>query len=502
MPSPAPYVLAIDLGTSGVKVAVIAADGLVQAAATEPLATTLFPDGGAEQDADAWWAAIGRAARAATAAAGVPIGVVAVTAQYMSAVAIDAHGVPLAPVIMWTDRRGERLHPLHENYDVWGRWLDVHGLIPLDNDDVGHIAVLRDRYPGHAQGLAAYVEPADALTARLVGRVTATPTTAFPLMCTDNRDWAAVDYDDELVALCGLDRSVLPALVRPDQPLGPVTDAAAQHLGVRPGVPVMPATVDSITSAIGCGAIDASRAAFVIGTTSVVATHIDTKQADLGHGITSMPSPLPGRYFVMAENGMGGKALDLFVHQLVYADDAFGTGLAPADAFERAEAAASTVAPGSDGVLFLPWLVGSIAPAPDDDVRGGFIGVGLGTTRAHLARAVYEGVALNAAWLLAPFSEFSGNAYGEITLGGGGARSDLWAQIVADACNITVHQLDDPQHTNARGAALLALVQTGALDLADVAGLLRVRRSYEPQHPEAYAPALERLAAAHANLPR
>jgi xylulokinase len=500
--SVAPYVLAIDLGTSGVKVAVVDPAGVVLAGATEPFATTMSADGGAEQDAEHWWDAIGRCARAASGKAGVVVGVVAVTSQYMSVVAVDAQGLPLAPVIMWTDRRGEALHPLYENYDVWERWLDVHGLIPLANDDVAHIAVLRARYPQHVEGLGAYVEPADAITARLVGRVSATPSTAFPLMCTDNRIWNAVDYDDEMLALCALDRSVMPTLVSPHEPLGPLTSAAAEHLGVGADAIVMPATVDSITSAIGCGALDAARAAFVVGTTSVVATHIGDKRADLGHGITSMPSPLTDHYFVMAENGMGGKALDLFVHQLVYPDDAFGTVPLPTDAFQRAEAAAASVAPGSAGVLFLPWLVGSIAPAPDDDVRGGFIGVGLGTTRSHFARAVYEGVALNAAWLLGPFGEFAGSSYHEITFGGGGARSDLWAQVVADACDVTVHQLDDPQHTNARGAALLAQIQLGHLDAADIPALLRVRRSYEPQQHEVYAAMLQRFTAAHTALPR
>src|SRR5262249_45928255 len=128
MPPGAPYVLAIDLGTSGVKVAVVAPDGAVVTGASDPLATTFLPDGGAEQDAELWWAAIGRSAGAALGAAGpgAAPGVVAVTSQYMSVVAIDAAGRPLAPVIMWTDRRGGPVHPLGGNFDVWERWIDAH----------------------------------------------------------------------------------------------------------------------------------------------------------------------------------------------------------------------------------------------------------------------------------------------------------------------------------------------------------------------------------------
>src|SRR4051794_4233960 len=205
-----PYVLAIDLGTSGLKVAVVDERGAARAAAYESYVTVHTPGGGAEQDADAWWAALGRCAREAVAAAAVPITAIAVTTQYMSVVAVDAHGVPVAPVVMWTDRRGAALHPLVGRHDVWGTWLDVHGLIPLADDDIGHVMVLRTAYPEHMSRVAAYVEPADAIASRLVGRVVATPCTAFPLMCTDNRVWDDVHYDDELVALTGLDRTLFP----------------------------------------------------------------------------------------------------------------------------------------------------------------------------------------------------------------------------------------------------------------------------------------------------
>src|SRR5206468_512421 len=126
---------------------------------------------------------------------------------------------------------------------------------------------LRAAYPEHADRVAAYVEPADALTARLTGRVTASPCTAFPLMCTDNRVWDNVHYDGELVRLTGVDRSLLPPIVDANVPLGPVTQQAAEHLGVDANTPVLPATIDSITSAVGCGAVDASRVALVVGTT-------------------------------------------------------------------------------------------------------------------------------------------------------------------------------------------------------------------------------------------
>jgi xylulokinase len=263
---------------------------------------------------------------------------------------------------------------------------------------------------------------------------------------------------------------------------------------------VMPGTVDSITSAVGGGALDASRVALVIGTTSVMATHIGAKADDLEHGITSIPSPLSERYFVMAENGVGGRALEAWLHQVVFADDGFSVGPTPDDAFARSEAVAAAVPPGSGGVMYLPWLTGSLAPAPDDDMRGGFVGMGLSSTRAEMTRAVYEGVALNAAWLLDPFRAFTGVDYQEITFGGGGARSPLWGQILADALGITVHRLAEPQYTNARGTALLAFGVLGRSDPETVGSLLRTAETHgpDPDRRAEYARLRDSFAGFHA----
>ena len=129
MPSAAPYVLAIDLGTTGVKVAVVDAEARVRGAASESFRTHFTAEGAAEQDAEEWWRAIGRCSRAAVGAAGESdtIAAVAVTAQYMSVVAIDARGVPLAPVVMWMDTRGGPLHPLRDDGDAFGLWIERHG---------------------------------------------------------------------------------------------------------------------------------------------------------------------------------------------------------------------------------------------------------------------------------------------------------------------------------------------------------------------------------------
>ncbi len=490
------HVLAVDLGSTGIKVAVVDPDGVVLAGTGEVLPLLFTVDGGAEQDPEGWWDALGRCSRRAIATAGVngdEVGLVAVTSQYTSIVAVDDRGLPLGNVIMWMDRRGRRHHTAIADGATAERWREVHGAAPSGYDDLGHIAFIRACWPDVYERARAFVEPMDALAARLTGRVTSTQNTAFPLFSVDNRTWGATTYSDELLGLSGLDPSKLAELVPMGTPRGCITPSAATHLGIATSAIVADATIDSVTSAIGTGAVEGSRCGLIIGTTSVMATHVDSKRHDPAHGLTTAPSPVTDSWFLLAENGMGGKNLDVFVNQFVFADDGLS---APAgdDAFDRVLDLAATSPTGANGVLFLPWLLGSMAPRFDRRVRAGFLNIGLGTTRADLARAVLEGVGLNAAWLLPHFAELAHTCYGELSLGGGGAASPLWGQVVADATGVSVRRLESSRTTNAHGAALLALVQAGRATFADVPSMLRTAEVHHPE-PVAEARAARRLQA-------
>ena len=258
-------------------------------------------------------------------------------------------------------------------------------------------------------------------------------------------------------------------------------------------------SIDSVTSAVGSGATRSSSAGLVMGTTAVLATHLRAKRHDLAHGLSSAPSALPGSWFLMAENGIGGKALDVFANQMMHASY---------DAILNLAAGAPC---GANGVMFAPWLVGSMAPRFDSNQRGAFLNIGLGASRADMARAVLEGVAMNVAWLLPHFAALADQRYDTISFGGGGARSSLWAQIIADATGVSVRRLANPSATNAHGAALLALVEAGEYMPAELPDLLSIESVHEPDEAnhrllsdrlealvefhEATAPLYKRLAA-------
>jgi xylulokinase len=487
--------VAIDLGTGGPKVALVAVDGTTVAWSSLPVSTHFINGGGAEQDPNEMWAAIVGATRATLAAASPApsIVAVAVTSQYMSVVPIDSHGMPTGPCVLWMDTRGAEHNLSLLTDESFGLFVERHGLIPLPsgNDNVAHIHALRTFHPDAYQAAAAFVEPMDYVNARLTGRVGATQSTVFGQLVCDNRTWGLTDYDPELVAATRLDPDKLAPLLPMNAVVGEVTTMAAAELGIAAGTPVTTGTIDSITSAIGTGALTARDGSIIVGTTSVLVTHIDRQRCDLGAGILAVPSPLVGMYYVMAENGVGGRALEWAMRLFGYADD-----------YASATADAGTIEAGADGVQFAPWLLGSIAPQPSDEVRAAFSGLSLRHDRRHLVRAVMEGVAVNMAWLRPAVESFVGHDFPFLRFGGGGAQSDLWAQILADSLDRPVHQLEEPRATNARGAAFLAFSILGELSIDDVPSLLRTRSIREPDsvNRDRMNAALRRLVSLHGAL--
>jgi xylulokinase len=197
--------------------------------------------------------------------------------------------------------------------------------------------------------------------------------------------------------------------------------------------------------------------------------------------LATLPSPLPGRSLFWGELGNSGKVLDSYLNNLVYGKDEFDMAETPEDVYARADAIAGRIPPGSEGVLFLPWFNSSLSPSEDRFMRGGFLNLSHKTTRAHLTRAVYEGIAFNWKWLIGPSQKFTGRKFTYLRLGGGGAQSEVLAQIMADVMGLPMHCLADPRNANVLGAALLAFYQKGLMPLEDIPGKVKIAKAYEPR---------------------
>ncbi len=490
----ATYVLAVDLGTGGPKVAVVSATGRIAAHAFRPVGIVLTEDGGAEQSPGAWWDAIVGSARQALADSGVaPERVVGVgcTAQWSGTVAVDGVGQAIGPAISWMDSRGARAvrETVRGTLNVQGysasklaRWVRRTGGIPSlsGKDPVGHIHFLRTQRPEVYDAASVFLEPVDYLNLRLTGLPRASHDSITVHWVTDNRDIGAVAYDDSLIELAGLERAKLPDLVPTGSVVGGLAPDPAAELGLLPGTPVVAGTGDLHSAAVGSGAVANFEGHLYIGTSSWISCHVPFKKTDALTNIASIPSGIPGRYLVADEHETGGACLTWLLDNLLFPDDALGVA-APHDVFETLNRMADAVPPGSRGVLFTPWLNGERSPVDDHTIRGGFHNLSLSSDRADMVRAVFEGVALNSAWLLGAVEKFCKRRFGSLAFVGGGANSDLWSQMHADATGRTIRQIADPVLANVRGAGMLTHLTLGNVHLDDIPATVAVKATYEPE---------------------
>lgn len=478
------YALAIDLGTSGPKIALVRADGAIAAHTNRTVRTIEIPPDGVEQEPSEIWASIldgvrqvlGEAARPAQEIAGV-----LVSAHYFSLVPIDARGNATTNLIVWADRRGAKYSQaiIKDDLEALLKWIEVHGALPFGTDSLSHMLHVKNEDPDAYDRTHAFVEPVDFVNARLTGRVTANSCSAFALMLTDNRDLSKLEYDPELVAYSGIDPAKLPPLVPIDSIIGPVLPEIAAELGLAPGTPVFSGINDTQAVTMGTGTHLPNRGGLNVGTTIQVLARAEAKNTDGEYQIVSMPSPIPGEYLSMAEVGLGGKLVEHFLTKVIYASDTLGQHGVD-DQWARIDAAVREIPPGSGGLLFLPWLNGAQAPKQSETMRGGFLGVTLETTRAHMLRAILEGIAYHLRWMLPGAEAFSKQSFASLYFSGGGATSDAWSQIMADVTGRPILQLADARQANTRGAAFLVFRRMGVVTDADVDAFCPVKRRYEP----------------------
>jgi xylulokinase len=484
-------ILAIDLGTTNIKAAVVERDGSLLGIGRRTVPTIHTPDDGAEQDPELVWQSVLGAAEDALCA--LPdrsvVRGVACASQYSSIIPVGADARPVGHMVVWMDKRGgpDRLAKLpggkgmKPNPLQMLRWLQIHGIPPLPSgaDSLAHMRWIKLARPDVYARTVAFLEPMDYVTARFSGRLVTNMCSSFMFLLTDNRR-SRFGYHPTLVKWSGLDDEKLPEVVPVDQPVGRILPEIAEQLGLPGDTAVFPGINDTQAGGVGAYAFSGDHAGISIGTTAVCITHVDFKKTDIVNSLVSMPCPIPDRYFVMAEAGIGGGALEYFLERLVFATDEFGDhGLG--EKFAALERAIATIEPGSGGVLFLPWLTGSITPAEDGRVRGGFLNLSLTTTREHLARAVLEGVAFNLRWVQDRVARFSRREISRIKFYGGGALSSAWAQIFADVLQRPVEQLADPEYAVSRGVAILGFHQLGELALDEIASGVPIAATYEPR---------------------
>ncbi len=490
--APAPgerrLVLAVDLGTGGPKVGLVSFDGEIVWWEHVAVATTYAPGGSVTQDADDWWRLVVDATRRGVRAAGVAaeqVVAVCVTGQWASTVPVDAAGVPVGPCLMWMDTQGAR----HSRAVVGGplqgyhpralaTWVRHSGGVPSTSGDdpVGHMLHLGHDRPEIAGRARWYLEPVDYLSMRFTGVAAASHMSMTAAWLTDNRRLDLMEYDARLVRLAGVDADKLPPLVPSGSVIAPVRASVAAQLGISPAAQVVTGMPDLHGATVGSGCVLEHETHLSIGTTGWISCPLSEKKTDVLRQTTTVPGLGLGthRYLLANNQDSAGRCLQWF------RDNVFdGGGTGPAG-YARITEAAGTVPPGAGGVIFTPWLTGERSPVDDRSARAGFHNLSLTTSQAHLARAVLEGVAYNARWLLEAAEHFTGRRLDPLRIVGGGAQSELWCQIVADVCDRTVERVAEPLLNGLRGAAIAAGMALGAISPHEVRSLVRTDRTFRP----------------------
>ncbi|HSA99235.1 MAG TPA: FGGY-family carbohydrate kinase [Anaerolineales bacterium] len=492
--TPDKFILAIDLGTSGPKVALFSTQGEMIGSEFEETQLLLLPDGGAEQSPGEWWQAIEKAIRRLLGRSLVPndeIIAIAFTAQWSGTVPVDEAGNALSNAIIWMDSRGAPYiqqivnGPLKiQGYGLGKlfRWIQLTGGIPANagKDPIAHILYIKHVHPEIYERTHKFLEPVDYLGARLTGCMAASFDSITLHWLTDNRNIQDIGYAEQLVKLSGIDRTKLPDLKPANSILGTLRPEIAREWGVRADVQVVIGSPDIHSAAIGSGAVRDYETHLYIGTSSWLTCHVPFKKTDLLHNLAALPSAIPGRYVLTDEQECAGVCLQFLRDNILFHQDELTSGAKPDNVYQLFDQIAARVPAGSHKVIFMPWLYGERSPVDDRFIRGGFFNQSLQTSRADMVRAIFEGVAYNSRWLLKYVEQFIKRRVEAINMVGGGARSDIWCQIHADILNRPIRQVEDPVQVNVRGAALLASVALGTLRHEDIASRVPIARTYMP----------------------
>lgn len=350
------------------------------------------------------------------------------------------------------------------------KWLRLTGGIPLRSgkDPIAHILFIQKVFPDIYRKTYKFLEPKDYLNLKLTGKCYASYESITLHWVTDNRDIHHIDYHDGLIKMAGISRDKLPELRKATDIIGPVKKEIAEELGLDESTRVVMGTPDIHSAAIGSGAIDDFAGHLYVGTSGWLICHIPYKKTDLFHNMGALPSAIPGKYLLVNEQDIAGETLNFLRDNIIYPEDELTPVERVKDVHRAFNEMAGKITPGCDNLIFTPWLNGERSPVEDSYTRAGFHNISLKTTRSHLVRAVFEGVAFNAKWLLKYVEKLIKQEMTIINMIGGGATSDLWCQIHADIMNRTIRRVKDPIQANVRGAGLIGSVALGFIRFEDI----------------------------------
>jgi xylulokinase len=485
--------LGIDIGTGGTRAVLIDETGRVIGSATAEHQPISAPHRGwAEQAPDDWWAAACKAVPQCLANAKATVDEVesvGLTGQMHGLVMLDADGKVLRPALIWCDQRTEE--ECREITEKIGakRLIELTANPALTGFTLPKIWWVQKHEPEIWKRVKKIMLPKDYVRFRLTGAHAIDVADASGTLILDvvNRRWSK-----EMMAASNLSEEMLPKVLESQEISGKISEAGAKASGLKAGIPIVAGAGDQAAGAVGMGIVRPGAVSATIGTSGVVFAATASPEFDPKGRIHTFCHAAPKRWHVMGVTQAAGFSLRWF-------RDQFGAGGdSSRDPYDRLMDEASHAPAGSDGVLWAPYLMGERTPHLDPNARGALVGLSSTHTRAHVVRAILEGVAYSLRDTLTIFADLKLPTE-SIRLGGGGARGGLWRQIQADVYGMPVDIVEAEQGP-AYGAALLAGVGVGVWSSVDKACDTAVRVATRVQPNSASAAVMNKQYAAYRKL--
>lgn len=473
------FLLGIDAGTTVIKSTLFDLAGREIAGAAHDSSFLTPQPGWAESDMATVWRAVVITVRQTVARADIApeqIVAVGVTGQGDGTWLVDSAGAPVRPAILWSDGRTAELVAKFWQSGVGRAIFEITGTALNTCNQAIHLRWLQEHEPETLARTAAVLRAKDWIFLCMTGVVSTDATDASHTYFSVHSQ----AFDERVLALLGVERwaHAIPAAPRPRDQKAPLLDAVARELGLRPGVPVVAGPFDVAASALGVGAAFPGDACSVLGTAGVHQLMVDRpalEPADIGYNMLHAPE---GVMIRLLPTMTSTQNLQWFAREF-YASEWADAQKRGGNIWDALEQIALQEPPGARGVIYHPYLdpAGERAPFINSAARAQFSGVSAYHTRATLLRAVYEGVVLS----VLDCYDTMGAPVTSLRLAGGGARSPLWAQMLADALDAPVIVAEGTEY-GARGAVMNAAVATGVYTsyAEAVARMVRPARTFEP----------------------
>ncbi len=448
------YLMGIDVGTTGTRAVIVRPDGHVVGAATgdhQPM--RMEKPGWAEQDPQDWWKATLGAIRAAiqqAGAKGTDIAAVGLSGQMHGVVLLDKSHALLRPSLIWCDQRSQAQCDWITSRVGAEKLIQLVSNPALTGFSAPKLLWVRDNEPAIFKRASQFLLPKDFVRFRLTGEFATDVSDASGTLLFDvtHRCWS-----QQMLSALELDSNLLPRAYESSEITGQITRQTAEVTGLITGTPVVAGGGDQASSAIGNGIVWPGLTSATLGTSGVIFAYTENPKLDPRGRIHTFCHAVPGKWHVMGVTQGAGLSLRWFREQLG-AMEAWYARETGVDPYELILREAERIPPGSDGLLFLPYLMGERTPHLDPKARGMWFGLTAAHTRGHLIRSILEGVAFSLRDSLEIFKEL-GIPVEQIRASGGGSRSPFWRQIQADIFGkelVTVRTAEG----SAFGAALLA----------------------------------------------